>query len=166
MPYYKGKQSDFAGLLEKFKEPIDRKGKKLPYVLFGKIAQNTVIDGGAEGKLTPALKLLDCTGLHAHKEKIAQYMSKGFIVLKYFLPEGTKQDPHKGVISNFGDDEDHFETLRVYIEGLSSVDSVELKAAKADVSELQKRFEEEKAKAAKAEKELEALKKKQAVKES
>ena len=102
----------YEALLNKFKAPA------YPYVLFGKLPYVTDMrlkDSEQKIDLVPKLFVLDCSGSHAHQEKIIYYTSKGFSVLKYKLPVGEKQDPFKGT-TNFGDDTDHFKDLAQFIE--------------------------------------------------
>lgn len=102
----------YAKLTEGFKEP------KTPYVLFGKVpyvTSMTVKDGEQKIDRVPKLFVLDCSGSHAHQEKILYYTAKGFSVLKYKLPVDEKPDPYKGV-TNFGDDANHFKDLALFIE--------------------------------------------------
>jgi hypothetical protein len=102
----------YAKLTEGFVVP------KTPYVLFGKLPYVTdmkVGDGEQKIDRVPKRFVLDCSGSHAHQEKILYYTAKGFSVLKYKLPVEEKPDPYKG-LTNFGDDTNHFKDLALFIE--------------------------------------------------
>lgn len=121
------------------KIPIDRETKEpVPYILF--LHDAYVQDAGdTTHKRRPEYFYLDVSGSHGHPEKLNYYLSKGFKVVEYHIPEfRPKDDGFKGY-TNFGDDKDHFKDMRNILSRVQNTASPEkYKASEEKVSQLEK----------------------------
>lgn len=140
-------------ILARFKEP------KYPYVLFIGlfIKYEKLEDGTSQFKEYFNEFCLDCSGSHAHPEKIRHYMSKGWRVAKWKLPVNEsgeaikKGDAFKGK-TEFDPEHDHFEELAKF---LKSIQAGEVRLTRSQLEEFErtkKELEEIKEKVAKSNK--------------
>lgn len=73
--------ADYSALLAKHEEPTVG-GRKVPYQLWGR-----VIPIGKEGKPGPDICELRMVGSHIHPEKAELFLSFGWKLLKYWIPD-------------------------------------------------------------------------------
>lgn len=142
-------------LISKFKEP------KFPYVLFvGGFVRFEKNEADGTSKFERYLDefLLDCSGCHAHPEKIRHYMSKGWRIVKWKLPVNDKcerigrSDPFKASKTEFDPERDHFEELAKYIVSVQEQSKMLSKDQQREFERTKKELAEMREKVAKANK--------------
>lgn len=131
------------------REEFKRRGKKLPYILFGFMSEQ--LTGPKDARVAakiPALHMLDCSSCSGQRAIIEQYaVQKGYRILEYWFPVGAEPEVKPGqlAVSRLANPES-FKALENVIYGIMAVN-------KAEELEVKNKAMEEELAALKAEKE-------------